>query len=220
MPHNDLGGKPPSLSKIEAYNLVADQVPGPPLASDVQLTPGAMRQKNHITAYDRADASGFSLIELLIVVAIILIIAAIAIPNMLRARISANEASAASSVRTISRAEVSYYAAYPSDGYAASLTVLGGPDANCQPSDTQACLIDSSLTSGQKSGYNFQATGVLPVGGLNSAFVVGATPVSFNKSGVRDFCAFDDGVVRGQAGVGGEVPVTTIAACSPFLPID
>src|ERR1700744_5535791 len=95
----------------------------------------------------KRTASGFSLIELLIVVAIILIIAAIAIPNLLRARISANEASAASSVRNISRAQVSYYATYPADGYATSLSALGGPVTNCPPVDTQACLIDPVLAT-------------------------------------------------------------------------
>ncbi|MGE5205675.1 MAG: prepilin-type N-terminal cleavage/methylation domain-containing protein, partial [Chlamydiota bacterium] len=71
-------------------------------------------------------AKGFSLIELLIVVAIILIIAAIAIPNLLRARISANEASAVSSIRTIQQAELSYTTSYPNNGYAAQLSNLGG----------------------------------------------------------------------------------------------
>ncbi|PYQ41375.1 MAG: pili assembly chaperone, partial [Acidobacteria bacterium] len=69
---------------------------------------------------------GFSLIELLIVVAIILIIAAIAIPNLLRARMAANESAAASSVRTINTAMVSYITAYPTVGYAATLAALGG----------------------------------------------------------------------------------------------
>ncbi|PYX84915.1 MAG: pili assembly chaperone, partial [Acidobacteria bacterium] len=68
---------------------------------------------------------GFSLIELLIVVAIILIIAAIAIPNLLRARIAANEAGSASSIRTINTAQATYVSAYPTVGYAASLGALG-----------------------------------------------------------------------------------------------
>src|ERR1700746_2016871 len=86
---------------------------------------------------------GFSLIELLIVVAIILIIAAIAIPNLLRARIAANESSEAPSVRTIGTAEVSYNTSYPTVGFI-DLTSLGGA-APCTPTQTGACLIDSTL---------------------------------------------------------------------------
>ena len=90
---------------------------------------------------------GFSLIELLIVVAIILIIAAIAIPNLLRARMAANESSAASSVRTVNTAEVTYQSTYPTVGYAA-LLALGGPiGAACVPAIASACLIDSVLAN-------------------------------------------------------------------------
>ena len=104
----------------------------------------------------------FHLIELLIVVAIILIIAAIAIPNLLRARIAANESSSVSSVRTINTAEVTYLTAYPTVGYAATL-VASGPGAGNQacaaggPTSLAACLLDSALANnivaGGKSGY-------------------------------------------------------------------
>ncbi len=94
---------------------------------------------------------GFSLIELLIVVGIILIIAAIAIPNLLRAKISANEASAVQSIRTIQQAELSYTTSYPNQGYAAQLSNLGGA-APCAPSPASACLIDQSLSAGTKGG--------------------------------------------------------------------
>ncbi len=80
---------------------------------------------------------GFSLIELLIVVAIILIIAAIAIPNLLRARMAANESSAVASIRTINTGMVTYNSTYPTVGFAASLTVLGGATP-CTPSSTTA----------------------------------------------------------------------------------
>src|ERR1035438_4237632 len=84
---------------------------------------------------------GFSLIELLIVVAIILIIASIAIPNLLRARMSANEASAVGTVRTLNTAQISYNSAYPEVGFAGTLGALSG-SACSPPSSTGACLID------------------------------------------------------------------------------
>src|SRR6201987_2530970 len=101
---------------------------------------------------------GFSLIELLIVVAIILIIAAIAIPNLLRARMAANEASAVASIRTINTGMITYNSTYPTVGYATTLAALGGASP-CTPSSTTACLIDGVLSAGTKSGYTFHATG-------------------------------------------------------------
>ena len=99
---------------------------------------------------------GFSLIELLIVVAIILIIAAIAVPSLMRARLSANEASAVGSVRSINSAEISYNATYSTLGFATSLPYLGGPaGAACVPSTSSGCFIDSLLSGGTKSGYTF-----------------------------------------------------------------
>ncbi len=133
---------------------------------------------------------GFSLIELLIVVAIILIIAAIAIPNLLRARIAANEASAANSVRSINTAEFAYSAQYPTNGYAVALA--------------------------NKSGYVFAATGLLPNGAINLSFISAASPVDYNRSGVRDFCSTEDGVIRFDAGGPGKLPVNTLAACRAF----
>src|SRR6267154_6140447 len=100
---------------------------------------------------------GFSLIELLIVVAIILIIAAIAIPNLLRARMAANESSAVASIRTINTGMITYNSSYPTVGYATTLSALGGVSP-CTPSSTTSCLIDSVLSSGTKSGYTFHAT--------------------------------------------------------------
>ena len=165
-------------------------------------------------------SSGFSLIELLIVVAIILIIAAIAIPNLLRARIAANESSAASSIRNINTAEFAYNTAYPTVGYSPALSNLGGV-APCTPTSIQACLIDNILATaspgaGSKSGYVFLATGLNPAGTGNTSFVSGSSPVSYNITGVRDFCSTEDGVIRFDAGLAGNVPVTTLAACQAF----
>jgi prepilin-type N-terminal cleavage/methylation domain-containing protein len=162
---------------------------------------------------------GFSLIELLIVVAIILIIAAIAIPNLLQARIAANEASAASSVRTIKTAEFAYSSAYPTIGYATDISNLGGA-APCTGSAASACLLDNALAQSipgtpGKSGYTFLATGLATVGTFNAAFVVGAAPVAPQASGNRSFCSTDDGVLRIQP-AGTSTPVSTAAACLAF----
>jgi type IV pilus assembly protein PilA len=157
---------------------------------------------------------GFSLIELLIVVAIILIIAAIAIPNLLRARMAANESSAVASIRTINTGMVTYNSTYPTVGFATGLTNLGGV-APCTPSSTTACLIDSVLGGGTKSGYNFAATGA---GGtpLVQYYATGV-PITANQTGIRSFCAFEDAVVRVQP-AGGAIASET--ACQALLPLN
>jgi type IV pilus assembly protein PilA len=160
---------------------------------------------------------GFSLIELLIVVAIILIIAAMAIPNLLRARIAANEASAANSVRKIATAEFAYSTAYPTVGYAPSLAELGGATP-CAPSSTTACILDSTVSSGLKSGYQLVAKGVAGAGGgtVNITFVTGSAPVTFNVTGVRYFCIVTDGVLRSDPGTAGNPPAADIPTCEAY----
>ena len=146
---------------------------------------------------------GFSLIELLIVVAIILIIAAIAIPNLLRARMAANESSAVSSIRTINTAEVTYNSTYPTVGFAANLLSLGGPiGAACTPASANACLIDAVLAhngnpaGSGKSGYLFTTGAGTVAGGVNVGYTVVAVPITINQTGIRAFCAEEDAVVR------------------------
>jgi type IV pilus assembly protein PilA len=136
---------------------------------------------------------GFSLIELLIVVAIILIIAAIAIPNLLRSRMDANEASAVGSLRTINTAEVTYSTTYPSIGFAA-LTSLGGTAPCTNATSTGACLLDDVLTSGVKSGYTFVTT----AGGGTPAvtYTSNASPSVPQQSGTRYFFSDQSGVIR------------------------
>lgn len=160
--------------------------------------------------------AGFSLIELLIVVAIILIIAAIAIPNLLRARIASNESSAAASVRSIATAEIAYNAAYPTLGYAAALTNLGGPAAGCAPSSVTACIIDNVLSNGTKSGYTFLAAGFAASGTTNDSFVGSSAPISFNQTGVRNFCIITDGVLRSDPGVLGGLPAPDVPTCQAY----
>jgi type IV pilus assembly protein PilA len=158
---------------------------------------------------------GFSLIELLIVVAIILIIAAIAIPNLLRARIAANESSAAASVRTIGTAQITYQIAYPAVGYAGSVAALGPSAAACTtPSSTNACIIDFVLSSGTKSGYTFASTGA--GGPPATQFYSTATPVS-TSTGVKGFCGTEDNVVRFTPA--GATTIASEAACLALNPI-
>jgi type IV pilus assembly protein PilA len=157
---------------------------------------------------------GFSLIELLIVVAIILIIAAIAIPNLLRAKMAANESSAVASIRTINTAMITYQSSYPQVGYATALTNLGGISP-CTPSSVTGCLIGSDLAAGVKSGYNFIAVGS---GGPPSVqYYASGVPTVLNQTGTRSFCSFEDAVLRVQPS-GASIP--SEAACQALLPLN
>ncbi len=138
---------------------------------------------------------GFSLIELLIVVAIIMIIAAIALPNLIVARMSANEASAVQSLRTIQTAETEYATTYANLGFSATLAALGGnSSSSCVASPSQACLIDNQLASGTKSGYIITWTG----DGLTPSvsYNLNADPIVRGGSGRRSFFTNQPGVIR------------------------
>ena len=163
---------------------------------------------------------GFSLIELLIVVAIILTIAAIAIPSLVRAKISANESSAAASVRQITTAQVAYASSYPMVGYATNLVTLGpgAGNATCGssgPTSTTACIIDGVLSTGYKSGYQFLTVGDAAGGpSPNIEFVTSSAPLTYNVTGTRNFCMMTDGVLRLYIGATSIAP--DIATCSTY----
>ena len=146
---------------------------------------------------------GFSLIELLIVVAIILIIAAIAIPNLLRSRIAANESSAVGSIRTLNTAEVTYASTYPDLGFTCSLSSLG--PAGSTATSAAAGLVDAVLSSGVKSGYSFLLTSCTAAGStaINVTYNSQGSPVAIGQTGQRAFCSDQSGVIKYDAGGNG-----------------
>jgi type IV pilus assembly protein PilA len=163
----------------------------------------------------KKNQKGFSLIELLIVVAIILIIAAIAIPNLLRARMAANESSAVGTVRTLVTSEVTYSSTW-GIGFAATLADLGGTGTPCTASSTGACLIDPLIAAGgPKSGYTDAAVGAAAVNGVVNAFGVSAYPVAQGSTGTRTFCSDESGVVRVDVS-GAAMAAPTDTACEAF----
>jgi len=142
------------------------------------------------------QGGGFSLIELLIVVAIILIIAAIAIPNFMRARITANETAAVASCRNITTAEVTYSSTY-NIGYSATLLSLGPPGGGGAVGPDSAGLIDDVLASGSKSGYVFTYSATDTDGnGTMDTFTVNADPATPGVTGYRHFYTDPSGVIR------------------------
>jgi type IV pilus assembly protein PilA len=141
------------------------------------------------------SVAGFSLMELLIVVAIILIIAAIAIPSLIRARISANEAAAVENCRTITTAEAIYYTTY-GIGFSASLANLKTPTSG-SPTSNAADLIDSVLASGTKSGYTVTYASNTPdPSGYFQNYNLNADPVISNVTGIRHFFTNEPAVIR------------------------
>jgi prepilin-type N-terminal cleavage/methylation domain-containing protein len=139
--------------------------------------------------------SGFSLIELLIVVAIILIVAAIALPNLMAGRMAANEASAVESLRTLQSAETAYSTTFPAVGYSSTLLQLGGSGSGiCLATPAQACLIDSTLASGIKGGYQitWHGDGLTP----SVYYSMNADPLARGSSGRRSFYTDYPGVIR------------------------
>ena len=135
---------------------------------------------------------GFSLIELLIVVAIILIIAAIAIPNLIKSKMAANESSAVGSVRTINTGEVNYAATCPATGFSSTLTELNS-GAVCLGGKG---IIDPVLAAGKKSGYTFTYTATAGGDGLNDTYTQHAIPATIGTTGQRAFYSDQTGVIR------------------------
>jgi type IV pilus assembly protein PilA len=141
-------------------------------------------------------AQGFSLIELMIVVAVIVIIAALAIPNLLRARMSANESAAVSALRTLSTQEVNYNASW-SAGYSPTLASLGPPSPGTPASPSSGDLIDQVLASGIRGGYQFLYTPLIPNGTTSpTGYTISAGPISPGITGEWYFFVDQSNTIR------------------------
>lgn len=152
------------------------------------------KTQNSVHQRKRKAAAGFSLIELLIVVAIILIIAAISLPNYMHSKMLANESATVQNIRNITTAEVIYTTTF-GIGYSAALANLGGTGTT--PTPTAAILIDDILAQGTKSGFNVTYVPLNPdPNGKYTGFTVNAAPVDYGHTGQRYFYTDQTGVIR------------------------
>ena len=143
---------------------------------------------------------GFTLIELLIVMSVMLILMTLAVPQLLKLRKQANETSAIQSVRTIAQAELQYNSAYPANGFACTLSNLGGDPKAGAPTSQASQLIEPALATGQKSGYTFGITNCTKVQVNNqdmyTSFEITAIPQSVGKTGDNGFCSDENNTIR------------------------
>jgi type IV pilus assembly protein PilA len=152
------------------------------------------------TQNNRRNELGFTLVELLIVMSVILILMVMAIPGMQKAIIRANETSAIQSIRTLNSMEGEYASQYPQHGFSCTLPALGGKAGSGTPSPEAAQLIGDDLASGSKSGYTFTVSGctkntVNNVDQYNS-YTINAVPNSVGHTGNRGFCTDENGQIR------------------------
>ena len=145
-------------------------------------------------------SSGFTLMELLIVIAIILILMLMAIPTIGSLKKKANETSAINSVQVINKAEIQYESTYPANGYACSLQALGGDPSAGAPSATSAQILQPDLASGYKSGYIFTLGNCtkVTINGTDryTGYQVTAVPETVGKTGDRSFCSDQFGTIK------------------------
>jgi len=144
--------------------------------------------------------AGFTLMELLIVISIMLILMLIAIPNMLNLKSQANETSAIQSLHAIYEAELQYQTNYPANGYACSLAALGGDSSAGPPTPQAAQLLQHDLASGQKSGYSFNIVNCTKTTVNNqdmyTSYEAVGVPQAVGKTGHRGFCIDMTGEIK------------------------
>lgn len=152
------------------------------------------------SAHRHAQANGFTLMELLIVMAIIAILMLIAIPTMGNMKRYANETSAMQSIRAINMAESQFENTYPSQGYACSLTALGGDPHSGPPTAANAQMLQQDLATGVKSGYQF-VIGNCTKNTSNgndrvTGYTITAQPLTVGQTGNRTFCSDQFGAIK------------------------
>jgi len=148
----------------------------------------------------RRREGGFTLMELLIVISIMLILMLIAIPNFSSMKSQANETSAIQSLRAIYQAQIQYQTNFPANGFAPSLSILGGTSASGPPTSQAAQVLDGNLATGQKSGYTFAIVNPTKVTVNNQDMYTGyeatAVPQAVGKTGHRGFCIDQQGEIK------------------------
>ena len=155
-------------------------------------------------------------------VGVVLVVAAVAIPNLLKSRMAANEAAVMASLRTVNTAEVTYITAYPEQGYARTLAALGTPShGECNPSATSACLLNSTLGCDSaegciKNGYRFKLSATCK-GGPCADYVILAVPLG-SEQGSRSFCSTSDAVIRWKTGAPSSATVSA-RECKTWEPM-
>lgn len=149
---------------------------------------------------EQRNDEGFTLIELLIVMSVMLILMTLGIPQLMKLRKTANETSAVASLKAIGAAELTYSSAYPANGFACSLTALGGVQGSGAPTAQSAQILPADLASGQKAGYTFAISNCQKVTVNNqdmfTSFQVTAVPNSVGRSGDKGFCLDENNIVK------------------------
>ena len=154
----------------------------------------------HLTSSERKRQRGFTLMELLIVMSIMIILMLIAIPNFISMKAQADETSAIQSLRAIYQAQIQYQTDFPANGFSCSLPALGGSSTAGPPSPTAAQVLQGDLATGQKSGYTFNIVNCTKVTVNNqdmyTSYEATAVPQSIGKSGHRGFCIDQAGDIK------------------------